>query len=129
MKKLLLAMIPVFCLCIFSSCKKEYTYELYAETGMFSSLADTKVSEEIIKELNDSSAFETAHRNFLILMNLKFNRDKNFHPEIYYFKLINPEGKDISSGSFLTDVNAIKERNERICLSSEFKNYIKDIKE
>jgi hypothetical protein len=60
-------------------------------------------------------------------MNIKFSRNKNFHPEIYYFKLITPDGKDISSGFFLQNPEEIKQRNADICLSEKFKEYIRNL--
>ncbi len=62
-------------------------------------------------------------------MQLKFDRNKNFHPEIYYFKLINPDGMNIASGSFLCNTDVIKEGNARLCLSEEFRTYIKNLPE
>ncbi|PXV62058.1 hypothetical protein CLV62_12210 [Dysgonomonas alginatilytica] len=112
---------------VFISCNKEYKYEVYAKTGLFSDLADQKISEDVIKESNDSAAFVKAHRKFLINMQLKFDSNKDFHPEIYYFKLINPQGIDISSGSFLSNPNEIMIENASFCLSDEFKQYIQNI--
>lgn len=114
---------------LFFSCQKEYKYEVYAETGMFSSLADTKISEEIIKESNDSIAFVKAHRKFLTLMDVKYANNKEFHPEIHYFKLTTKDGKDLSSGSFLHNPDEIRKRNAEMCLSDKFKEYIKNLPE
>ena len=120
--------LPIMLLATFlTSCKKEYKFEVYAETGMFSNLADTKISEDVIKETNDSIAFTKAHRKFLILMDVKFANNKNFHPEIHYFKLLTKDGHDISSGSFLQSPNKLMKHNADICLSDTLKEYLKNL--
>lgn len=120
-------LILLLCIVLFVSCKKEYKYEVWAETGIFSSLADTKESEDIIKEGNDSLAFVKAHGRFIFSMQMRWERNKNFHPEIYYFKLITPEGHNISSGSFLANPNEVRQRNVDIFLTDNFKEYLRSV--
>lgn len=110
---------------VFLSCKKEYKYEVWAKTGLFSNLTDIKESEDIIKESDDSTAFVSAHLKFIISMQTRWKYTENFHPEIYYYKLIDPEGNDIASGSFLSNPDDIRKFHTNAFLTTEFKEYLR----
>lgn len=124
MKHYKLLLLATFFILTLSSCDKKYQYEVYAETGLVPRINDTKINAQIIKAPNDSVAFVRAHSYFLISMNLRFKHIDNFRPEKHYFKLITPNGLNISSGSFLNNPNKIIQFNADCWLSKEFKEYI-----
>jgi hypothetical protein len=127
MKTFLFIMMVLF----FISCKKEYKYEVWEKGYVSTSSEDRKMCELTIKEKNDSLAFIKAHLIFITTMELRWTaKERNFNPRFYlrdhYYKLIAPDGSDISHGEFLSNPNELMRNDIDLWLSDKFKNYLKD---
>jgi hypothetical protein len=132
MKKIILFLILALPF-MFISCDKKYTFDIYVQTTFDSEIWDLKTDELIIKAENDSKAYDAAYIKFMSLMNAKYIKNKKSEPELYFFQLISPEGKDISSGLILNNPNKVvnhfwsSSRASAPSWENDFKVYIENL--
>lgn len=92
---------------------KEYTY-IETKSTVFSGNKD---NQQTIKAKSDTAAYLDAYNKFIIsekIANDSKNSQLTFYPTPLYFKLIDPEGNDITDINFVTKAKSEEEISKRV---------------